>query len=189
MSAYHAFVLPAVFVLGPVFISRRLGGPGAWAAVAVAFGLGSIAGDLSLLRIRPRRALRVAAVGLVLASLQAAVYGARVSLVVTCALQFVTATGVTLFFTLWEVSLQEHIPGESLSRVSSWDYLSSAALMPVGAALAGPAAAALGTQAVLLGMSGVGVLSALMFLASPSVRDLPRAAEPPASLDAAIPRG
>jgi MFS family permease len=174
MSAYHAFVLPAVFVLGPVFISRRLGGPGAWAAVVVAFGLGSIAGDLSLLRIRPRRALRAAAAGLVVASLQAAVYGAGAPLALTCALQFLTAAGVTVFFTLWEVSLQEHIPGESLSRVSSWDYLSSAALMPVGTAVAGPLAAALGTRSVLFGMSAVGVSSALVFLATPSVRELPR---------------
>ncbi|HLY48484.1 MAG TPA: MFS transporter [Solirubrobacteraceae bacterium] len=174
MSAYHALVLPAVFVLGPVFISRRLGGPGAWAAVAVAFGLGSIAGDLSLLRVRPRRALRVAAIGLVLASLQAAVYGAGAALSITCALQFVTAIGVTVFFTLWEVSLQEHIPGEALSRVSSWDYLSSAALMPVGAAVAGPLAAALGARWVLEGMSALGVATALMFLATPAVRALPR---------------
>jgi hypothetical protein len=82
--------------------------------------------------------------------------------------------GVTTFFTLWEVSLQEHVPGEALSRVSSFDYLSATALMPVGTALAGPIAAALGTQATLLGMSAVGVLCALGFLAVPRVRDLPR---------------
>jgi MFS family permease len=174
MSAYHALVLPAVFVLGPVFVSRRLGGAGAWAAVVVAFGLGSIVGDLVLLRLRPRYALKAAAIGLVLASLQAAVYGAAAGLVVTCLLQFITATGVTVFFTMWEVNLQEHIPAEALSRVSSWDYLSGAALMPVGTALAGPMAAALGAQSTLLGMSGLGVTAALAFLAVPSVRSLPR---------------
>jgi MFS family permease len=176
MSAYHAIVLPAVFVLGPVFISRRLGGPGAWAAVVVAYGLGSIAGDLALLRLRPARALRAAALGLVLASLQAAVYGAGAAIAITCVLQFVTATGVTVFFTLWEVTLQEHIPASALSRVSSWDYLSSAALMPVGTALAGPLAILLGPRATLLGMSGVGVIAAVSFLALPSVRSLSRGA-------------
>jgi MFS family permease len=174
MSAYHALVLPAVFVLGPVFISRRLGGPGAWAAVVVAFGLGSIAGELALLRVRPHRALRTAAVGLVLASMQAAVYGSGFALALTCALQFLTAIGVTVFFTLWEVTLQEHIPPGVLSRVSSWDYLSSAAFMPVGTALAGPLATVLGTRAMLLGMSALGVLAALTFLAVPAVRSLPR---------------
>ena len=177
MSAYHALVLPAVFVLGPVFTSHRLGGPGAWATVVVSFGLGSIAGDLALLRIRPRRALRAAAIGLVLASMQAAAYGAGVALVLTCALQFVTAIGVTLFFTLWEVSLQEHIPAKALSRVSSWDYLSSSALMPVGTAVAGPLATVIGTRATLLGMSTLGVAAAFTFLAVPSVRALPRGTE------------
>ena len=84
--------------------------------------------------------------------------------------------GVTLFFTLWEVSLQEHVPGDALSRVSSFDYLSATALMPVGTALAGPVAAALGTRPSLLGMSAVGVACALAFLAVPQVRDLPRGA-------------
>jgi MFS family permease len=174
MCAYNALVLPAVFVLGPIFVSHRLGGPGAWAAVVVAFGLGSIAGDLLLLRYRPSRALRLSAIGLLFASTQAAVYGAEVGIVATCLLQFVAAIGVTCFFTLWEVSLQEHVPAGALSRVSSWDYLSSSALMPVGTALAGPLAVAVGIRPTLLGMSALGVGAAVAYLAVPSVRSLPR---------------
>jgi hypothetical protein len=89
-------------------------------------------------------------------------------------LQFLTAVGVTAFFTLWEVSLQEHISADTLSRVSSWDYLSSSGLLPVGAALAGPVAALAGAQATLIGMSVAGVAAALAFLAVPAVRTLPR---------------
>jgi MFS family permease len=176
MAAYHAIVLPAVFVLGPVTVSERLGGPGAWAAVVVSFGLGSILGDLVLLRVRPPRALRVAGIALVFASCQAAVYGSGLGLAGTCVLQCAAGVGVTAFFTLWEVSLQEHVPGEALSRVSSFDYLAAAALMPAGTALAGPIAEALGTQATLLGMSALGVACALAFLAVPEVRRLPRGA-------------
>jgi hypothetical protein len=174
MCAYHGIVLPAVFVLGPVTISDRLGGPGAWAAVVVAFGIGSILGDLALLRFRPRHALLVAGLALIGASCQAAVYGSGVGLVAMCVLQCAAGVGVTLFFTLWEVSLQEHVPGEALSRVSSFDYLSSTALMPVGAAVVGPVAAAAGTQETLLAMSAIGVACALAFLAVPEVRRLPR---------------
>jgi MFS family permease len=176
MCAYHAIVLPAVYVLGPVSVSDRLGGPGAWAAVVVAFGVGCIAGDLALLRWRPRHALRVAGVALVAASTQAAVYGSGLGLAGMCVLQALAGVGVTAFFTLWEVSLQEHVPGESLSRVSSFDYLSATALMPAGTALAGPLAAAVGTQVALLGMSAAGVVCALAFLAVRAVRDLPRGA-------------
>jgi MFS family permease len=134
MCAYHSIVLPAVYVLGPVTISDRLGGPGAWAAVVVSFGVGSILGDLVLLRVRPRHALRVGAIALIAASCQAAVYGSGLGLVGTCLLQCAAGVGVTMFFTLWEVSLQEHVPGEALSRVSSFDYLAATALMPVGTA-------------------------------------------------------
>jgi MFS family permease len=173
--AYAGIVLPAVFVLGPVSISERLGGPGAWAAVVVSFGLGCVLGDVLLLRFRPRFAMRTAAIALILASSQAAVYGSGLLLAGMCALQFVAGIGVTAFFTLWEVSLQEHVPGEALSRVSSFDYLASTILMPVGTAVAGPLAAEVGTQETLLGMSAVGIACALAFLAVPSVRRLPRA--------------
>jgi MFS family permease len=177
ICAYHGIVLPAVFVLGPVTVSERVGGPGAWAAVVVAFGIGSVLGDLLLLRIRPRHALRVAGIALIAASCQAAVYGSGLGLVGMCVLQCAAGVGVTGFFTLWEVSLQEHVPGEALSRVSAFDYLSATALMPVGTALAGPLAAALGTQATLLGMSVIGVACALAFLSVREVRDLPRVEE------------
>jgi hypothetical protein len=175
-SVYAGIVLPAVFVLGPVTIAREHGGPGAWAAVVVAFGLGCVLGDVSLLRVHPPHALRVAGLALIAASCQAAVYGSGFALGPLLALQFATGIGVTLFFTLWEVSLQEHIPGEALSRVSSFDYLAGTILMPLGTALAGPVADALGTQATLRGMSALGVASALAFLAVPSVRALPRRA-------------
>jgi hypothetical protein len=176
MCAYAGIVLPAVYVLGPVTIADEHGGPGAWAAVGVAFGAGCILGDVLLLRIRPPYALRTAGLALVLASCQAAVYGSGLALAGICALQFVAGIGVTTFFTLWEVSLQEHIPGEALSRVSSFDYLSSTLLMPIGTAVAGPLATTLGTHATLLGMSAIGIACALGFLALPSVRSLPRGA-------------
>jgi MFS family permease len=182
MCAYHGIVLPAVYVLGPVSVADRLGGPGAWAAVVVAFGVGCIAGDLALLHWRPRHALRIAGIALVAASCQAAVYGSGLGLAGTCVLQALAGVGVTVFFTLWEVSLQEHVPSEALSRVSSFDYLSATALMPVGTALAGPVAAGLGTQTALLGMSVIGVACALAFLSVRQVRDLPRG---PGALDAA----
>ena len=125
--------------------------------MVVAFGLGPILGDVLLLRWRPPRALFVAGIALVFASCQAAVYGSGLALAPMCVLQCLAAIGVSLFFTLWEVSLQEHVPSEALSRVSSFDYLSATALMPVSTALAGPLAEAVGVQETLLGMSVLGV--------------------------------
>lgn len=174
MCSYHAIVLPAVFVLGPIAVADGHGGPEAWAVMVVAFGAGSVLGDVLLLRWRPPRALLVGGLALVVASTQAAVYGSGLALAPMCVLQALAGIGVSAFFTLWEVSLQEHVPGHALSRVSSFDYLAATALMPVSTAAAGPLAEAIGVQETLIGMSVLGVGCALAFLAVPQVRALPR---------------
>ena len=75
MASYHAIVLPAIFVLGPVLVNDELGGAKDWAIITAGFGIGSILGDILLLHWRPRFALRVAALMLMGASCQAAFIG------------------------------------------------------------------------------------------------------------------
>jgi uncharacterized protein (DUF697 family) len=53
--------------------------------------------------------------------------------------------------TLWFTALQERIPANALSRVSSYDWLGSLVLQPAGYALAAPAVATIGVAATLLG--------------------------------------
>jgi hypothetical protein len=48
--------------------------------------------------------------------------------------------------------------------------------MPIGTAVVGPIATAVGTHRTLLGMSAVGIACAVAFLAVPEVRSLPRGA-------------
>ena len=176
MCSYHAIVLPAVFVLGPVTVADEHGGPGAWAAIVLSFGIGSILGDLLLLRWRPSHAMRTAAIALIFASCQAAVYGSGAALPLMCVLQALAGVGVSMFFTLWEASLQEHIPPNALSRVSSYDYLSATALTPISTALVGSIAASAGVHTTLLAMTSLGIVAALLFLSVRQVRELPRGA-------------
>jgi hypothetical protein len=66
--------------------------------------------------------------------------------------------------------------------------------MPLGMAVCGPIADAIGLQATLLGMSAVGLAGALGWLAQPSVRRLRRPQrdapdEPPPDRGAAPPMG
>jgi MFS family permease len=173
MTTYHVVVLPSVFVLGPVLAERELDGASSWAIVTVAFGLGSIAGDLLALRLKPSRPLAVAAGGLILASCQALIIGSGAPVGVIAALEGVAGVGVSLFFTLWETALQAHIPERAISRVSSYDYMVSAGLMPVGLALAGPVSEAIGLHATLYAMSAIGVPVAFWLLSLPAVRRLP----------------
>lgn len=180
---YHVIVLPSIWVLGPVLMEDELNGATSWAIVVSAFGAGSIVADVVLLKWRPRFALRASGIALIFASCQAVIIGSGLPIAAIAAVEFCAAIGVSAFFTLWETTLQEHIPEASLSRVSSYDYVASAGVMPVGTILAGPIAEAVGIHATLTAMSVIGVAAALACLAVPAVRNLPRAG----ALDTAAP--
>ncbi len=175
-SVYHAMVLPAIFVVGPVLMQDHYDGARSWAIVTALFGIGNILGDLLLLAWRPAYALRVGALMLVGASCQAAIIGSHLPVWGIGLLELLTGICVTGTFTLWETSLGEHIPPGSLSRVSSYDYLSSTGVIPLGNVVVGALAALLGIYPALMVMTVVGVGAALVVVSIPSVRHLPRGA-------------
>jgi MFS family permease len=172
LGAYHVIVLPAVFVLGPILASNELGGASDWAIIVTGFGVGSVAGQVLIYKVKFKRPLRASFIGFVVASTQAAIIGSGLPVGAIAALEAVTGVAVSVAFTLWEMSLQQHIPSRALSRVSSYDFTASAGLMPIGLALAGPVAAAVGLHATLRLMSAIGVASALACLTVPAVREL-----------------
>jgi MFS family permease len=174
MSAYHVFVLPSVFVLGPVLAARELDGASSWATIVAAFGLGTIVGNAAALRFPIRRPILMAAAALVVASMQAAIIGSGLGTWGIAGLEVIAGIGVALFFTLWDLSLQEQVAPQAVARVSSYDFAVSVGLMPLGLAVAAPIADAVGLQETLWGMSGLGVASALLWLAAPSVRRVER---------------
>ena len=180
MSVYHVFVLPSVFVLGPALAERQLDGASSWAAIVACFGIGGVLGNVVALRLPLRRPVFTAALALVGASTQAAIIGSGLGTAGIAALELLAGVCVALFFTLWDLSIQEQVPPHAVSRVSAYDFSVSMGLMPLGMAVAGPIADALGLQATLLGMSAVGLAGALAWLAQPSVRRLrrPEAAAP-----------
>jgi MFS family permease len=186
MAAYHVFVLPAVFALGPALAEQELSGASSWAAIVACFGIGTVTGNLLALRLRLRRPVLVAAVALVGACTQAAIIGSGLGTAGIAALMVLAGIAVSLFFTLWDTSIQEQVPPHAVSRVSSYDFAASLGLMPLGMALAGPVAGELGLHATLVAMSAAGVMVALAWLAVPDVRRVRRAAPEPAAPDEAV---
>ena len=174
MSAYHVFVLPAVFVLGPTLAERDLNGASSWAAIVTCFGIGSIVGNVVALRLPLRRPVAMTAFALVGAGTQAVIIGSGLGTVGIAALELLAGVCVALFFTLWDLNIQEQIPPRAVSRVSAYDFTVSMGLMPLGMVICGPIADAIGLEQTLRWMSVIGIAAALTWLAHPSVRAVRR---------------
>ena len=179
MGCYSVIVLPAIFVLGPVLADREMGGARAWSIITAGFGVGALLGNFVLLRWRPRHALRIASLMLIGSSCQAGIIGSGLGVWVIAGLEVLAGVCVTLFFTLWDTTLQEHIPDRALSRVSSYDYLLSVGCIPVGNIVAGLVSSAVGLRPALIGMSVLGIGASVVVAAVPSIRHLRRAGVEP----------
>ena len=86
-----------------------------------------------------------------------------------CIASFFGGAGIAVHLTLWFTVFQREIPERAQSRVSSYDALGSFVLVPIGAVLAGPAAAAIGIEATLLGAAAVCLACLATMLSVPSV--------------------
>jgi MFS family permease len=177
-SIYHLVVLPSIFVVGPVLMQQEYAGARSWALVTALFGVGNILGDLLLLHWRPTYALRTGSFMLIGSSCQAAIIGSHLPVWGIGVLELLTGVCVTGMWTLWETSLGEHVPSAALSRVSSYDYLSTTGVIPLGNLLVGFAAATFGLFPSLYGMSAIGIVAALLVVRLPSVRHLGRGTVP-----------
>jgi MFS family permease len=96
--------------------------------------------------------------------------GAPLAAVIGCAL--VTGFGWSLMGVFWETLLARHIPARSLSRVSSYDWMGSLALLPLGFVIAGPLASAFGARSVLGVGSALGLVMLGLALLPRSTREL-----------------
>ena len=85
------------------------------------------------------------------------------------------ASGASMMLgnTVWESTLQRHIPAESLSRVSAYDWFGSLAFRPIGMAIWGPISVAVGISASLWAAFALFLATTLPLLAVRDIRELP----------------
>ncbi len=171
-------VMGAFLVLGPVVADEELGGPKAWGAILTGWSAGLVLGGLIGLRFRPRRMLLAATFGILALPLPLVALGFPLSVPAIAAVAFVAGVGNEMFGLLWHTTMQQEIPPDKLSRVYSYDALGSIGLVPVGYALAGPAAEAFGTRATLWGAAAIGGGVTLAVLLVRDVRTLERRSAP-----------
>ena len=139
MSVYHVVVLPSIFVIGPVLMQQELDGARSWAVIVACFGWATYSATCcSCGGARGSRPGGEPAAGG--GVLPAAMIGSGLGTWGIGALELLAGVCVTGAFTLWETCLGEHVPGRSLSRVSSYDYLATAGVIPLGNLIAAPRA-------------------------------------------------
>jgi predicted MFS family arabinose efflux permease len=170
----------AFSVLGPVVADEALGGAKAWGAILTAQAAGLVVGGLLGLRFRPRRMLVAATLGILAIPAPLIALGVPLGVPAIAAIAFCAGIGNEVFGLLWHTTMQQEIPAEKLSRVYSYDALGSIGLVPLGYALAGPAAEAFGVRATLWGAAAIGIGVTLAVLLSHDVRTLERRLPAPA---------
>jgi MFS family permease len=170
----NALVLSPLWALGPLVAVEELDGASSWAVIATAFGVGSVVGGALAIRLRPKWPLRVAVSALLTLAVPPALLAIPAETAAVAVGSFAAGLGLIFFNTIFETTVQQHVPPESLSRVASIDWMLSIALQPIGFAIAGPIAEAIGLSAALAAAAVWGVVSTAVVLAVPSVRNLPR---------------
>jgi len=170
---YHLFYGGAQAVVGPIVMEDEFS-RSSWGLALGTLMAGFVVGGLVCLRWRPRRILYI---GTMLLSLTAAfplamALSDRLWPILVGA--FLHGVGLQIFDVFWQVAIQENIPDDKLARVYSFDLVGSFVARPVGLALTGPVAEAVGFTPWLIVVGCVMGGSALLSLLAPDVRRLQR---------------
>jgi len=162
------------FVLGPAIARQQYGHLSVYGVIEASIGFGTILGSVAGIGWRPRHPMRLAMLAMLVWPLDAVLYATGVTLVIVLPITVLAGVGIALFNVWWMTALAERIPPGSLSRVSSYDWMVSYALLPFGYIAAGPLAERLGSVNVLIGGSVLAFLAFVLGLAPRETRMLER---------------
>jgi predicted MFS family arabinose efflux permease len=169
-----------LFVLGPVVADGTIGRR-AWGFVLAAQTAGMIVGGLVAMRVRLRRLLYFGVACTLPLAVPVFLLGAYPRIWALIAGGFLAGLTLEQFGVAWETTMQEHIPGEKLARVYSYDMVGSFVAIPVGQIAVGPISHAAGLEPTLIGAGALMTVSVLGMLSSRDVRTLPHKLAEPAS--------
>jgi hypothetical protein len=163
---------PPLLVLGPLVAKTDLGGAGPWGAILALESAGAVVGGMLALRLRFDRPLVASQLLVLPAGMMLLGLAVPVPPIALAVLSFVNGIGFALGGTLWFTALQRNVPEHALSRISSYDWLGSIALNPIGYALIGPIAVAIGTSATLALAGVLNIAVVITIVLVPSVRSI-----------------
>ena len=168
------FVIPALFVLGPVIAARSLGGAVAWGALSASWGLGAVAGGVVGLRVKPRRPLVVADLLMAGIGLPLLALACSRSLALIAAAEAVFGFTMIVGNSVWLTAMQVLIPDSVRARVGAYDGFLSLVIMPVGWVVMGPLASSTGFTPTLVAAAALGSIPCVLVALVPRVRGVQR---------------
>lgn len=168
--------------LGPAVTRDVYGHVGLYGVFVALYGVGCLGGTLIAVVWRPVRPLRDTLLLAVVWPGMAIVLALGIPRGLAGVWMVVAGIQNGLFMVIWETSLARHIPPAALSRVSSYDWMGSLSLLPVGFVTAGPLASVFGARTVLGVGGAIGVIATLLTLVPRSTREL--RAEPAVAVSA-----
>ena len=172
------------YAVGAVVARDEYGSSAVFGWLQVAAGVGTILGALLALRWRPSRPMLAGSLLVSTWPIAVGLFALGISLWVLLPAMVLNGVAFTLFIVWWETALAERIPPEALSRVSSYDWMVSLALLPVGYVVAGVLADRFSAGSVLLGGCVIAVVAGPMALLSDELRGLRRFDQPAAAVSA-----
>ena len=166
----NALVFGPFLMLGASASAESLDGPGSWAVILTAAGVGQLGGGLIPLLWHPRRPLFAATFLIASWSLPLALLGFAAPLPAIALSAALAGAALSVFEALWHTTLQSRVPEDQLSRMSSYDWLGSLALLPLGYLLAGVAQSLVGAEATLVAAACVVLAATAMVAPLPAIR-------------------
>jgi MFS family permease len=160
------------YALAPIVSRNLYGSAGIFGVLESVAGGGAVLGAIVVMRWHPKRPLFVGLLLVLPWPAMATAFALHAPLVIVIAVALAMGFGFSLFGIWWETSLARYIPPQALSRVSSYDWVGSLALLPLGFAVAGPLAGAIGARTVLEIGSAITVVLVAVALLPRSTRTL-----------------
>jgi MFS family permease len=139
-----------LYVLGPTVAGDGYDTAAVFGIVTTLSGAGAIAGTLVGMRWEPRHPMRAAFLVLAPWPLMLVAFGISAPLAVLLPLALAMGAGWGLFDVFWSTAMAQRVPAHALSRVSSYDWVGSLLLLPLGYLAAGPLADASSPETVMI---------------------------------------
>jgi predicted MFS family arabinose efflux permease len=149
IAFYFLVTYAPFFVLGPYIAKHSLGGPAAWAVIVTGEAIGSLAGGIVGLRLRPTRAMTSIGALFTVTALQSVLLAAHAPSVAIGAAAALAGFAFSFGTVIWDTALQQTIAPDKLARVSAYNWMAAMAFLPAGYAIAGPVATLIGMRTSL----------------------------------------